>query len=795
MNATLLHAFPAGTALLLLLLLLKVTILWSLAGLVTTLLRGRSAATRHLVWLAALIGAIALVPLVALAPRLPVRLPEAAGHVVPRLALLAPAPATAPLPVPTPETREAEREGAAERPATMPVRRPLPSFAAMLGLAWLAGALAIALWSLFGHLGLWALLRSSIPVEPPAWARHYGLEPPARGAAGRVRLALSSVVGTPLTWGWLKPVVLLPSRASAWPLERRRAALLHELAHIERRDYVAQLVATLACALYWFHPLAWWAAARLRSESEHACDDRVLAAGTPAPSYATDLLAVAHGARGPGGSRLVAIGMARRTHLEGRLLAVLDETRRRGALKARAGVATLAVTLLALVPFAGLEPRLNAAPPDPVAQAAPVLEFEATQTQTHTASSTTVNVQSGKATRIEVHSASKAKDKDDGPPDHTMENTMPAKPGGRLKLDLDTGGSVSIRGWDRNEVSVRVELAGSNWEDTQVEIAPESFGVGVHAVPTGHFSNYSTSHRFEIRVPQRYNVRLQSAGGSLTIVGVEGTFDGNTGGGELVLQNARGRASLNTGGGDIDVSDCDLSGSVSTGGGSVRLSRVKGGLRGSSGSGPVIYSEADPDNEDAGTGDLTNVTIDDDNIKVGTKTAGFLHIERAGGTVDLDDVPQGADIQTGGGEIVIRKGSGKIDARTGGGDITIGPIAGSVSASTGAGDVTVRLASVGGREQRVKVWSGTGRVVVELPADLNARFEVETAYTDSFGRAAKITSAWPLDRAPVTDWDASMGTPRRHVRARGTAGRGDGLVYITTVNGDIELRRAGGGTR
>ena len=477
--------------------------------------------------------------------------------------------------------------------------------------------------------------------------------------------------------------------------------------------------------------------------------------------------------------------MARRTHLEGRLLAVLDETRRRGALRARAGFTTMAVTLLALVPFAGLEPRLHAA--------TPTLAVEATRAEAVT--SITVNTRSGSSTRVDVAS----KDKNDENPDHTMQNTMPAKPGGRLKLDLDTGGSIAIRGWDRNEVSVRVELSGANWEDTQVGIAPESFGVGVHAVQTGHHSNFSTSHHFEIRVPERYNVRIQSAGGSVTIVGVEGTFEGNTGGGELVLQRARGRASLNTGGGDIDVSDCDLSGSVSTGGGSVKLSRVKGGLRGSSGSGPVIYSDADPGNDDAGTGDLTNVVLDRDDIKVGTKAGtkspGFLHIHRAGGTVDLDDVPQGADIQTGGGEIRIRKGSGTIDATTGGGDISIGPIAGSVSASTGAGDVTIRLASVGGRGQRVKVWSGTGHVVVELPADLNARFEVETAYTESFGRGTQIRSDWTLEPEPVSDWDASMGTPRRHVRAKGTAGRGDGLVYISTVNGDIELRRAGASTR
>ena len=803
MNATLFHGFAAPAAalplfLLVLLLLLKVTIVLALGGLATALLRGRSAAARHLVWLTVLLGALALAPLATLAPRLPVHLPATARRAVPRLALVVPTPApglgTLPL-----ESRDAAVAPASGGPATAAPPASGPAPIALLGLVWGAGFLGITLWSVFGHLGLWGLHRSSIPVERRAWARLFGMEPPAVGAARRVRLGLSSVVGTPLTWGWMRPVVLLPSRSSAWPLERRRAALLHELAHVERRDYVAQLVATLTCAVYWFHPLAWWAAGRLRSESEHACDDRVLAAGMPAPAYATDLLAVAHGARGPGGSRLVAIGMARRSHLEGRLLAVLDETRRRGAVRLRATLATLFVALLLLVPLAGLEPTLRAATPDPVAPPAVAVEPEPTVATTSTSTSTTATTRTTTSTRestvantvVNTRSASKAKDDDDDVERHQMENTLPAKPGGRLVLQLDTGGSVSIRSWDRNQVYVRAELAGDDWRSTQIGIGPESFGVGVRAVPTGHYSNYSTSHHFEIRVPARYDVRLRSAGGSLTIVGVEGTFEGNTGGGELVLDHARGRAMLNTGGGDIDVTDCDLSGSVSTGGGSVRLSRVKGGLRGSSGSGPVIYSDADPDDPDAGTGDLTNVIMEDGRIQIGSKSAGFLHINRAGGTVDLDDVPNGAEIQTGGGEIRIRKGSGSIDASTGGGDITIGPIAGSVKASTGAGDVSIRLASVGGRKQSVRVWSGTGNVVVELPADLNARFEIETAYTESHGRDSKITSAWPLDREPVSDWDATMGTPRRHVRAAGTAGRGDGIIYINTVNGDIELRKAG----
>jgi hypothetical protein len=506
----------------------------------------------------------------------------------------------------------------------------------------------------------------------------------------------------------------------------------------------------------------------------------VPAAGTSAPDYANDLLAVAHGARGPGGSRLVAIGMARRSHLEGRLLAVLDETRRRGAVRRFSGVMTLAGTLLVLVPFAGLTPRLHAAP----AAATPATTTAVTTLEVQsTTQSTTVNTQNAKIV------AYKPKDEDEDKADdkHTMDDTIPVKPGGRLVLDLDTGGSVAIHGWDRNEVSVRFTLGGADWRTTQVAIGPESFGVGVRAVPTGHQSNQSTSHRIEIRVPERYNVRLHSAGGSVSIDGVEGTFEGVTGGGELVLNDVRGRASLSTGGGDIEVSDSDLGGSVSTGGGTVKLSRVKGGLRGSSGSGPVIYADAD---EDGTTGDLSGVDVDGTGkVKLGDKPPGYLHISRAGGVVDLDEVPNGADIQTGGGDIRIARGAGTIQAHTGGGDIWVGPIAGSVSAGTGAGDVHIKLASVGGRGQSAQAWSGTGSVVVELPSDLNARIELETSYTNNFGRATKITSAWTVDRAPVTDWDDSQGTPRKFVRATGTAGKGAGLVHIQTVNGDIELRR------
>src|SRR5262249_44425554 len=128
-------------------------------------------------------------------------------------------------------------------------------------------------------------------------------------------------------WGWRRPVVLFPREAEEWPVERLRVALEHELAHVARGDYLAQTLATIVCAVYWFHPLVWLAASRRRSEGERACDDHVLTRGTPADEYASRLIEVARRARAMRAWGQVAVGMARRSHLEGRLLAVLDDGR------------------------------------------------------------------------------------------------------------------------------------------------------------------------------------------------------------------------------------------------------------------------------------------------------------------------------------------------------------------------------------------------------------------------------------------------------------------------------------
>ncbi|HLJ45795.1 MAG TPA: M56 family metallopeptidase, partial [Bryobacteraceae bacterium] len=163
----------------------------------------------------------------------------------------------------------------------------------------------------------------------------------------------------PLTFGLFRPVILLPVEASGWTAERRRLVLLHELVHIRRLDWLMQLVAQLACALYWFHPLMWLAALRLRQEREHTCDDCVLALGAKGSIYAEHLLDLARSLK-PAARWSMEVAMAQPPALEKRLAALLDLQRDRRPVNRRTAAAVTVAALIAAALLApGIAPAQN----------------------------------------------------------------------------------------------------------------------------------------------------------------------------------------------------------------------------------------------------------------------------------------------------------------------------------------------------------------------------------------------------------------------------------------------------
>ena len=157
------------------------------------------------------------------------------------------------------------------------------------------------------------------------------------------------------TWGWRRPVVMLPASASEWSAERMRVVLLHELAHARRGDWILQMAAEALRCVWWFNPLAWMVCARLRRESEHAADDLVLAQGVPAAICATHLVELAREVRKHRRTWLPAPAMAGSSNLEWRVSTMLNPRTNRRPLTRFARFGSLGVLVLVSIVVAGLQ--------------------------------------------------------------------------------------------------------------------------------------------------------------------------------------------------------------------------------------------------------------------------------------------------------------------------------------------------------------------------------------------------------------------------------------------------------
>jgi beta-lactamase regulating signal transducer with metallopeptidase domain len=159
----------------------------------------------------------------------------------------------------------------------------------------------------------------------------------------------------PLCVGWLRPCILVPSQWRNWGDLTLRAVLAHEVSHVVRRDVAWQFVARIACFLYWFHPLVWLAARKMRIERESACDDTVLGMVERPVDYASVLLRFAREmvARSVPSE---AVAMAGLSGLEGRVRAILDKGRPREPVGRGLGRLFAAAAILVAAGAASLSP-------------------------------------------------------------------------------------------------------------------------------------------------------------------------------------------------------------------------------------------------------------------------------------------------------------------------------------------------------------------------------------------------------------------------------------------------------
>lgn len=380
---------------------LKGTIVLVLAVLAARLMDGSPAAARHLVWASALLGLLALPVLAPVTPRVEVSF-------LPRVELPSPASKAPSAAVVEALPGSVHAPGGVERPGSVaPVVGPPPGAGAqppggvpsegggapglepttaegageavapgsdghagvdpvlLLAGVWLLGALLVLANLLVGKARIRWLARDADRVREGPWEDLRERVAERLGLEREVVLLRGVRPLVPMTWGLVRPRVMLPESADAWPDDCRENVLLHELAHVKRRDCLVQLLVRLACAVYWFHPLVWHAVRRLRLEQEEACDDHVLRAGARASDYARQLVGLARLLKAVRTRAHVGSTGVGRTDFGRRMRALLEGGRCRRELGGRAAAALASAVALLVLGLAVIRPGAQGPGPTP----------------------------------------------------------------------------------------------------------------------------------------------------------------------------------------------------------------------------------------------------------------------------------------------------------------------------------------------------------------------------------------------------------------------------------------------
>lgn len=350
----------------------------------------------------------------------------------------------------------------------------------------------------------------------------------------------------------------------------------------------------------------------------------------------------------------------------------------------------------------------------------------------------------------------------------TLHKEFKIAPRKKLSIDINSGGSIDIVGWNKDVVSVDVEYYRDEHDMDGIEFKEVNDGLEIEV---GYWGDYDHLE-FHINVPNKFDVEVNTMGGDINITDVEGEFSGQTMGGALNFKNLKGRVDITTMGGDIELLDSELDGNLKTMGGEVLFENVVGNVDGSSMGGNVQYR---------------NVKERSGKWKAREKE---VSITTMGGSISVDDAPMGAKVNTMGGDIDIDNAKVYVDATTMGGDIDIRKIDGWIKSSTMGGNVTaVMVGNPNEGDRHVDISSMGGDIDVTLPADLSIEFDVRLTYTKNSRKNYKIESDFDIKIEESKEWTYSRGTPRKYIDGTGKVKGGKHLVRIETINGDIRIRK------
>lgn len=323
--------------------LIKSTVILTLGLVIRSLIKKENPSLRHVILLVAILGSLAIpfvVPM--LTVRTTITLPK-------ELSL-----------------RTSQPDGNVSVISSATTSRSAPQPATKDTFPW--QEIALVVWSIgtcfvlvrYG-LGLISLAvlrrRQSQPIEI------LYTHPQIHSGPADIRVSTSENLRTAMTWGIFRPVVLLPRDSQSWTSHRMEMILLHEFAHMRRRDFASQLLVEIVCAIYWFNPLVWQSARALREDAELAADDAVLQTGIRPSDYASELLQIAANL-GNKNLMLNRVGISTMTNpkIESRLTAILSSNAKSRGITTVSVVAALVASGIGVTAISSLKLQQDQTP-------------------------------------------------------------------------------------------------------------------------------------------------------------------------------------------------------------------------------------------------------------------------------------------------------------------------------------------------------------------------------------------------------------------------------------------------
>ena len=280
-----------------------------------------------------------------------------------------------------------------------------------------------------------------------------------------------------------------------------------------------------------------------------------------------------------------------------------------------------------------------------------------------------------------------------------LDRTFQVTPGGQLTVDAD-GSSIEVMGGDASQVVVHIVVKASERELETVDLSAEadSNGVAVRAKrrASGWFGFWGNSNAaVKVVVPRRYDLKLDTSGGSIKVSGVQGNAQGKSSGGSVRVDRVQGPVRMVTSGGSIDISDITGNVDIRTSGGSISVLTVKG------------------------------------DVKANT----------SGGSIRLDAIEGATTAATSGGGVTASKITGAADLQSSGGGVKAQAIDGSMKISSSGGDIHADLI---GTNRGISASTTGGSIVIRVPRNISGTLDAATS-------GGSVTSELPVTTTEARD--------------------------------------------